>query len=319
MNKPKDFKLKIREIHAKTILVKCKNPEAWFGVAFHLNVYRGCPHGCIYCDSRSECYGIEDFDELVVKVNAPELLRRELASKRAVGTVGTGAMSDPYNPAEEQLRLTRRVLETLVEFGRPVHVITKSDLILRDRDLLQKANRIFASVAFTVTTVDDALAARIEPGAPSPSLRLQAMKTLSDAGIYAGALMMPVLPFIEDHPDNIQAILRRTRECGGSFVIPWFGMSLRDRQREYYYRSLDRLFPGLSERYRRKFGNAYNCLAPDHHQLQRIFTDWCREYGLAGEMRDVKQYRPEAPSQLSLFANDSDLPRRRTVFENEDY
>lgn len=291
-----------KEILSKTILVRNKNPDAWFGVFYNMNIYRGCRHGCIYCDSRSLCYGIESFEELAVKVNAVDLLRVELASKRKKGTIGTGAMSDPYNPAEQDYGLTRRALEIIVEYGFPVHVSTKSDLILRDTDLLLEAKKVFASAAFTITTCDDGLAAKIEPRAPRPAERLRAMKKLAESGIYTGVLMMPVLPFIEDTEENISEIIEKARENGASFIIPWMGMSLRDRQRDYYYKSLDGLFPGLSDKYRRVYGNTYNCLSPDSGKLNRLFNQTCRSYGLACDMKEVKKYeRQESPVQLSLF------------------
>ena len=147
----------IKEIQAKTLLARVKGPDDCFGLYYNLNLYRGCQHQCIYCDSRSECYQIEDFDhDVLIKVNAIELLRRELAGKRVIGTIGTGSMNDPYMPLEAEVRLTRRALEAIAAFGFPVHVITKSDLVLRDIDLLEEIGRkTYAAVTFTVTTADD--------------------------------------------------------------------------------------------------------------------------------------------------------------------
>ena len=154
---------------------------------------------CIYCDSRSQCYGIEDFDgEVLIKANAIELLRRELARKRIKGLIGTGSMNDPYMPLERSVRLTGRALEVIAEFGFPVHVLTKSDLVLRDLDTLLAINRTRAVVSFTITTADDDLARQVEPGAPPPSARFRAMATLAERGIPTGVLLMPVLPFLED-------------------------------------------------------------------------------------------------------------------------
>ncbi len=167
----------MRSIEAKTMLIPSKDPDEWFGVRYVFNIYRGCEHGCIYCDSRSECYGIDDFANVQVKKNAPELLRNELARKRNKATIGTGSMSDPYGPVERQVGLTRQALEIIAEQGFSVHISTKSDLVCRDKEVLQAINRFgAASVAFTVTTCDDDLAARIEPGAPSPSRRFAAMR-----------------------------------------------------------------------------------------------------------------------------------------------
>ena len=174
----------IKEIQAKTLLARVKGPDEWFGLYYNMNLYRGCQHQCIYCDSRSKCYQIEDFNhDVLVKANAIALLRRELAGKRTLGTIGTGSMNDPYMPLEAEVRLTRRALETIAEFGFPVHAITKSDLVLRDIDLLEQISRkTYAAVTFTVTTADDLLSGQLEPGAPVSSRRLAALRSLSRRG-----------------------------------------------------------------------------------------------------------------------------------------
>jgi DNA repair photolyase len=261
----------IHEIEAKTLLSSVHGSDRIFGLKYNLNLYRGCPHQCIYCDSRSACYGIENFTDTLVKVNAPELLSRELARKRVKGPIGTGSMSDPYNPLEARYRLTRRVLEVIARFAFPVHIITKSDLVVRDLDLLVEIQRAQAAVCFTITTTDDELARQVEPGAPLPSARLAAMRALAARGIPVGVSLMPVLPFLEDNEDNINAVVDQTAAHGGSFVIPWFGMSLRDRQREWYYAELDRRFPGLREKYVRRYGERYDCAAPNANRLAQAF------------------------------------------------
>lgn len=269
----------IREIQAKTILTSVKQPDTWFGLRYNFNLYRGCGHQCIYCDSRSECYGIEDFRETLVKVNGPELLRDELARKRIKGVIGTGSMSDPYNPAEARYNLMSRVLKEIEVHGFGVHVITKSDLVLKDLETLKAIGS--ASVSFTVTAYDDDLALRLEPGAPPPSRRFSAMKSLSAAGINTGVTMMPVLPFITDNRENIAAIAAGTKEAGGTYIIPAFGMTLRDRQRAYYYQQLDTHFPGLSDEYRTAFGGRYSCSCVNADGLRRFLQELCRDYGLA--------------------------------------
>jgi DNA repair photolyase len=285
-----------REIQAKTLLSTVKGDDPVFGLKYNLNLYRGCEHQCIYCDSRSECYGIEEFRDVLVKVNAIELLRKELATKRIKGTVGFGSMSDPYTRAELKYNLTRQALEVLAQRAFPAHLITKSDLIVRDLDLLAEVNRVHCSVCFTITTTDDDLARKIEPGAPSSSARFAAMRKLAERGIHAGVTLMPVLPFLEDSPENIIAIVAKTAAQGGTFIIPWFGMSLRDRQRAYYYDQLDRLFPGLREKYEKRYGDRYSAAAPNARALERTFQEACAKYGLA---TCVKRYQPAR--QLSLW------------------
>ncbi len=290
----------IKEIEAKVLLSTCKDPSAWFGVRYTMNIYRGCEHQCIYCDSRSECYGIEDFRDVLVKVNAIALLRKELRSKRRKGTVGTGSMSDPYTPAERRYSLTGQALAVLREMGYPVHITTKSDMVLRDLDTLREiARATWASVALTLTTVDDGLAAKIEPGAPSPSRRLLAMKELAAAGVCAGAAMMPILPLIEDNEENIRAIVEAVHAAGGRFIFPGFGMTLRDRCRVYYYEQLDRLFPGLTPQYQRRYGERYNCPVPNARALGQVFEALCARYSI--ETRSPQGPQNLNPEQLPLF------------------
>ena len=249
-------------IPAKHILIRNKS-TAWFGTDHTMNLYRGCPHGCIYCDSRSDCYRIDDFGRVRAKENALPLLRDELARKVRPGFVGLGSMSDPYNPFEEELRLTRHALELLDAYGFGAAIATKGDLITRDIDVLQcMKDHAPVLCKVTVTTTDEALAAQVEPNAPSPARRLAAVRKLSGAGIFTGLLLMPVLPFLEDSEKNVLAVAEAAAEAGARFVYPAFGMTLRDGQRAYYYRQLDRHFPGLSERYQRQYGPRYECPSP---------------------------------------------------------
>ena len=291
-----------KEITAKTLLTRIKNPQGWFGVEYNMNIYRGCQHGCIYCDSRSECYRIDTFETVSVKVNAEALLREELGRKRNKFSIGTGAMSDPYTPAEGELKLTRKVLEIINDYNFPIHINTKSDMILRDIDVLKSINNTFASVAFTVTTCDEKLASKIEPYAPSPSARLNAMKQLSYHGIYTGVLLMPILPFIIDTIENVSLVVQNAYENGAKFIIPYFGMTLRDRQREYYYKKLDEHFPGLQTKYAHLFGNKYGCTTPNHKELYSHFVELCKKYDMIYEMDRVNVYSHKNEQvQISLF------------------
>ncbi|HBV99425.1 MAG: radical SAM protein [Peptococcaceae bacterium BICA1-7] len=294
----------IREISAKTLLTRMKSPASWFGVTYNMNIYRGCQHGCIYCDSRSQCYGIENFEDVLVKVNSIALLKKELSGKRKVATIGTGSMSDPYTPVEKHLNFTGRALEVIENYGFPAHIVTKSDLILRDAELIRSISRVFASVAFTLTTADDSLAAIIEPGAPRPSARLDALRQLADAGVYTGILMMPVLPYIEDTKENIEAVVRQSHSSGASFIIPWLGMSLRDRQREYYFSKLDLHFPGLRRKYEKEYSSLYSCAVKSAGELYSFFGKLCEDRGMTCDMKNVRKYNGNGGGdcfQPSLF------------------
>jgi DNA repair photolyase len=288
----------IKEIQAKTLLAHVKQPDTWFGLRYNMNLYRGCQHRCIYCDSRSECYRIENFDgEILVKANAIELLEKELPRKRVKGTIGTGSMNDPYMPVEREINLTGRALQVMARFGFGVHVLTKSNLVQRDIETLAEINRVYAAVSFTITTADDELGKKVEPGASLVSQRFETMAALAARGIYTGVLLMPVLPFIEDNEANLTAIIKRAREHGASYIIPAFGMTLRDRQRVYYYDKLDKLFPGVRSKYEARFGDRYSCAANNAKRLAEVFDGMCYQYGLATRL---KPYQPETVQQLKL-------------------
>jgi DNA repair photolyase len=290
----------IKEIKARVILNTVRQPDEWFGLKYNMNLYRGCQHQCIYCDSRSACYQIENFSDILVKANAIELLRKELSRKRVKGTIGTGSMNDPYMPIEAQRELTRQSLQVIAEHRFPVHIITKSDLVLRDLDLLRQISQVFAAVSLTITTADDGLAMKIEPGAPAASARFDALKVLSQKGIIAGVTLMPVLPFLEDNLENIHQIVIRAHQAGARYIIPAFGMTLRDRQRDHYFQKLDLHFPGLKGKYQRKFGLSYHASANHAADLERKFRDWCRELNIATRM---PQYSPPQVNQMPLFAS----------------
>lgn len=286
----------VTEIQARVLLSSHPKPDPWFGIRYTMNLYRGCQHQCIYCDSRSECYRIDNFADIQVKVNALDLLRQELPRKRTKGTIGTGSMNDPYMPIEAARNLTGRALEIIAQHQFPVHIITKSDLVLRDLTTLQTISEVYAAASFTITTADDELGKRLEPGAPQVSARFAAMQALAAHGLLTGVTLMPVLPFIEDTEDNITAIISRAHDSGATYILPAFGVTLRDRQRDYYYAKLDRLFPGLRPRYERAFGQRYSASSPNAKRLTQLCRELCERYGLALKM---PHYQP--PTQLSLL------------------
>ncbi len=253
-------------IPAKTILSGYSENNLWFGTNYNMNLYKGCSHGCIYCDSRSDCYGVEIFDKVRAKENALSILERELRCKRKRGVVGTGAMSDPYNPFEKEYQLTRGALVQINRYGYGVAIATKSNVALS-------------------------------------SQRFATIKTLSQAGIFAGILCMPILPFIEDNENNIRAIVEQAHENGAKFIYPAFGVTLRQNQREWYYDKLDELFPSLKEKYMITYGNSYECKSPKGKELWRIFVKTCQRHGILYKMDEIiKGYKSYGqPVQLSWF------------------
>lgn len=294
----------MRYIPAKTIISDYTANNIWFGCNYNMNIYKGCHHGCIYCDSRSECYRVENFDEVRAKENALVLIERDLKSKRRTGVIGTGAMSDPYNRFEENYRLTRGALELVNTYRFGIAIATKSSLVARDTDILEKiSSHSPVLVKITVTTCDDSLCKKVEPNAPLSSERFAAIKELSSRGIFTGILLMPVLPFIEDEPENVSGIIERAARSGAKFIYPAFGVTLRQNQRDYFFGKLDEAFPGVKQQYIRQYGNSYRCSSPRADELIDKFAGMCDDCGLLYKMDDIiSAYKHGYEnSQLSFF------------------
>ena len=286
-------------IETKSILSKLKTTDTYFGISYNMNLYRGCQHACIYCDTRSECYQINDISHIKIKSNALELLAKELRSKRKnKATIGTGSMNDPYMPIEKEIELTRRALQIIASVNFPVHIITKSNLVVRDIDILQEISKMYAAVSFTITSVDDVLSKRIEPHAPQSSDRFKAMKQLANCGIYTGMTLMPILPFINDTKHNIENLLRQAKDSGASYVIAMFGVTLRKGSREYFYEVLDNDFPTIKEKYQTVYGDSYMCSSPNYMKLINTYEELSAKLGLETQMRF---YEPKMDVQQSLL------------------
>ena len=291
-------------IKAKTILTKVKDGSSWYGVDYNMNLYRGCPHGCIYCDSRSNCYHIDKFDIPKGKENALNILENELIKNKR-GVIGIGSMSDTYNPYEKKYEQTRGALKLISKYGYGVSIDTKSDLILRDIDLLKEINKKNnVIIKFTITTPKDELSKIIEPRVCVSSKRFKAIKELSDNGIFTGILMNPVLPFITDNKDDIKELVRLAHLSGAKFIHTFMGMTLRENQRDYYYQKLDKYFPGIKEKYIKTYRESYNCPVPNYKHLYKVLTSECDKYGILYNMKDIiKAYKKEIKEneQISLF------------------
>lgn len=271
-----------------------------------MNIYRGCTHGCIYCDSRSLCYNMPHaFEDIEVKINAPQLLEKALRSKRKKCMIGTGSMCDPYLPIEAELKLTRRCLELIEQYQFGAAVLTKSDLILRDTDLLDSINQQQkAVVQMTMTTFDEKLCSIIEPGVCTAYRRFEVLMEMKKRNIPTVVWLSPFLPYINDTEGNLRGLLGYCREAGVKGIICFgIGLTLRDGNREYFYSALDRHFNGLSDRYRREFGLSYEIVSPNHDRLMRILDDFCTKYGIMHnrECFDYLSEIPEKYQQLTLF------------------
>ncbi len=272
-----------------------------------MNIYRGCSHGCIYCDSRSKCYQFTHaFEDIEVKRNAPELLEKALRSKRRKCMIATGAMSDPYMHCEEELRLTRRCLEIILKYGFGAAVQTKSDRILRDIGLLDEINRSAKCVVqMTLTTYDDDLCKIIEPNVCNTKRRIEVLEQMRERGIPTVVWLTPILPFINDTEENVSAILNECVRVGVKGIICYdMGLTLREGDREYYYAALDRHFPGMKERYIRCYGNAYALSSPKSRQLMELFYRICGDNGIISDPDECFRYMREFPEkhpQMSIF------------------
>ena len=274
-----------------------------------MNIYRGCSHGCIYCDSRSTCYGFtHPFEDIEVKQNAPELLKKALRSKRKKCMIGTGSMSDPYMHCEEKLGLTRKCLEIIRDYGFGVAIQTKSDRILRDIDLLDEINRSAKCVVqMTLTTYDDDLCKILEPNVCNTKRRIEVLKEMQERGIPTVVWLTPILPFINDTEENVTSILNECVRVGVKGIIDYgMGLTLREGDREYYYAALDKHFPGMKERYIERYGNAYELSSPNAKLLREIFLRICNENGIISSPEKCFEFMYELPEkyeQLSLFDN----------------
>ncbi len=291
-------------VQARQLLTPLQATDDFFHSDYNLNLYRGCSHGCIYCDSRSVCYQLDRFDQVRVKADALSMLREELRLKRRTGLVSTGAMSDPYNPFEAEMEITRGAFMLLRQYGFGAGFTTKSALAARDADILHDIQRgAPVRACFSITCAQDDLSMKIEPASSPASKRFEALEALSRAGIFAGVWLNPVLPFITDTEENILAILRRTKECGGQFIVCHFGMTLRTGNREYFYQALDRDFPGIKARYAKAFGLDYMCPSPRARELGEVFYKECERLHLHCRFPDInKAMFARQSRQISMFA-----------------
>ena len=274
-----------------------------------MNLYRGCSHGCIYCDSRSRCYHMEHaFEDIEVKENAVDLLEYALRHKRKRCMIGTGSMTDPYIPLEMELGNIRKALELIDKYGFGFTVITKSDRILRDLNLLQRIHeKTKCVVQITLTTYDEALCRKIEPNVSTTRERFLVLKKLQDAGIPTVVWLSPILPFINDTEENISGILDLCADAGVYGVICFgMGLTLREGNREYFYAQLDRRFPGLKEQYIRTYGKQYMIESPHNRPLMKLFYEKCSTNGIVHDNGQIFRYlqtfeEKDAARQMSLW------------------
>ena len=276
-----------------------------------MNLYRGCTHGCIYCDSRSECYHINHrFEDIEIKENAIVLLEDALRRKRNKCIIGTGSMTDPYMPLEEKLGMTRKAIETVHRYGFGFTVITKSPLILRNLELLQAINtKAKCVVQMTLTTYNDSLCKILEPNVAVTNERFVVLKTLRDAGIPTVVWLTPILPFINDTAENIEGILQYCIEAKVFGIICFgMGLTLRDGNREYFYKNLDKSFPGLKEIYTKRYRNGYSVMSPHNARLMNLFRTRCKENGIETNPDVIFAYlsvfedkSKQTTAQLELF------------------
>lgn len=266
-------------------IVQSIKEEGWFGSSFNMNVYRGCNQGCIYCDSRSSCYQVKEFDIVKAKQDAPKLVEKELRGKRKTGVISMGGMSDPYNHIEKKLEYTKQILNSIYKYGFGVSCITKNALVLRDIKLYKKISESMpVCIGVTITTADDLLQSRIERNISSTTERFDVVKQFNDAGIFSGILMMPILPFINDTIRNIESIVIKANEAGAKFIYASFGVTLRDNQRLYFFEKIGK---ELTDKYIKEFGESYVCTSPNYKALKKRFVELCKKYDILYKMEDI--------------------------------
>jgi DNA repair photolyase len=272
-----------------------------------MNIYRGCTHGCIYCDSRSKCYQMQhDFEDIEVKQGAPDMLEAELRKKRKRCMIGTGSMTDSYMPLEAKLQYTRKCLEIIDKYGFGLSIQTKSNLILRDLDLLKSINqKAKCVVQITLTTYDEKLCKILEPNVCTTKERFKVLKTMQENGIPTVVWLCPLLPFINDTEENLRGVLEYCIQAGVWGILN-FGISvtLRDGDREYFYAALDRHFPGLKQKYHQKYGYSYVVTSDNNDRIMKIFYEECERHGIVCKNDEIFHYMhtlPEKNEQLSLF------------------
>ena len=289
----------MHEVEAKSIL----------SVSNGMNLYRGCTHGCIYCDARSLCYQMNHtFEDIEVKINAPELLEQTLRKKRKKCMIGTGAMSDPYLHLEEERKITRRCLEIIEEYGFGLAIQTKSNRILRDIDLLDKINqKTKCVVQMTLTTYDEELCKILEPNVSTTRERFETLMVMKEHKIPTVVWLDPILPYINDTRENIEGILNYCKEASVKAILCFgMGLTLRDGNREYFYKQLDRHFPGLKQRYIKEFGNSYEIFSSRNQELMELAHSFCKQQGIVLGVDPVFAYlhefeEKEEYTQLTLF------------------
>lgn len=272
---------------AKSMINKLRHVDDWFWASYTLNPYRGCAHGCVYCDARANQYGLaESFEERIfIKENALEVLERQLPRLQR-GVVASGGVCDSYQPIEKERSLTREIVEVLHRYRFPVEVLTKSDLVLRDLDLYEEvARQSWACVFFTITTFDEQTAERFEPGAATPGRRLEALRHVARTGVTTGVAMMPLLPGISDDDENIEDVVSRVEDAGGQFVLGG-GLTLKEgAQRERYMGFLEAHYPEVVTLYAQLYGKGFEARGSYGPQLLRRVREVCLKRSIADRMR----------------------------------
>jgi DNA repair photolyase len=274
-----------------------------------MNIYRGCTHGCIYCDSRSKCYNMDhEFEDIEVKSNAPDLLEAALRKKRRKCMIGTGSMCDSYMHLEMELNHTRKCLEIIDRYGFGLSIQTKSNRIMRDLELLKRINQKSKCVVqMTLTTYDEALCKIIEPAVSTTKERFEVLKIMRDNKIPTVVWLDPILPFINDTEKNLRGILDYCIEAKVYGIICFgMGLTLRDGDREYFYENLDKHFPGLKQKYQKKYGNSYEVMSDNNEELMKVFYSECRKHGVVSNNDELFKYMrtfedKQQGAQVSMF------------------
>jgi len=290
-------------IDAKTIVTNGGSDNNYLQTEYVMNIYRGCNHGCIYCYARSNYYEKTDsFDNIRAKKNALQIIRNDLRRKAKPGVVLTGGVSDPYNPMEMEHKLTQNALELINAFGFGICIITKSDLVTRDTDVLMDIkNHSPASVNFSITCSTDDMCSKIEPLTSSTSDRFKAIEHLSKNGIITGVLIDPVIPHITDTKENVQALVKKAKHHGAEYAYISTLVTMADVQRDYFYQEAEKYYHGISDKYKQRYKNYYRCHSPHGKKLWEVFVETCEKEGLMYDMQAANRMIRQGYEELTLW------------------
>jgi len=287
----------IVEKECYAILKKFDGLEEIFGIKYVVNPFEGCSQGCIYCENRSRGKYEE---ELTVYLNSDETLRKELFSDYKDGVIGIGSFTEIYQPACEKFGIVEKILNTLYRHKLPVHIFTKSNRILKDRDILKEIAKTYCAVTFSISTTDEEIASVVEPNSPSPIKRFEAMRMLKQIGIISGIIIMPVLPYLSDKAYDIEDIVRKAKAYNADYVIYSPALILKPNYKDYFINILKSKYPDIAKLYLDLYNE--NIIPPDKYTsvVNTQIEIFLQHYELSSNILQYKK-NYDNDTQIDMF------------------